>query len=74
MSFWLYDPISIKDSTLFPSGSIGNFLNTVTIAIMALVAIVKTRFQNLMDDQNLDKVCWNIVSNSNIDWVNFLQR
>ena len=55
MSFWLYDPTSIKDSTLFPSGAFGNFLNTITIAIMAFVALLKTKFKGIVDDQTLIK-------------------
>ena len=53
MSFWLYDPKSFKDSALFPTGGIGNFLNTLTLALIAMLSIVKTKFPELADNRKL---------------------
>lgn len=53
MSFWLYDPKSFKDSALFPTGGIGNFLNTLTLVLVAMLAIVKSKFPELADNRKL---------------------
>ena len=50
MTFWLYQPSSIKNAALLPTGGMGNFLNTVTIAIITMLALVKTKFKNLETD------------------------
>lgn len=53
MSFWLYDPKSFKDSALFPTGGIGNFLNTLTLVLIAMLTIVKSKFPELADNRKL---------------------
>ena len=51
MGFWLYQPTSLKNAALFPTGGIGNFLNTVTIAIVAILALAKTKFSHLLENE-----------------------
>ena len=53
MIFWLYDPKSFKNAALFPTGGLGNFLNTLTIIILSTVALLKTKFTNMVDDKTL---------------------
>lgn len=53
MSFWLFDPKSFKDSALFPTGGIGNFLNTLTLLVLGLAATLKTKFPQMMTDKNI---------------------
>lgn len=53
MSFWLFDPKSFKDSALFPTGGLGNFLNTLTLIVVGLAATIKTRFPEMMTDKNI---------------------
>jgi len=53
MSFWLYDPKSFKDSALFPTGGLGNFLNTLTLVLIAAIAAIKTKFKDLADNRTL---------------------
>ena len=53
MSFWLYDPKSFKDAALFPTGGLGNFLNTLTLALIAVVAALKTKFKDMVDNKTL---------------------
>ena len=57
MTFWIYDPMSFKDSTLFPSysGGLGNFLNTLTLVILGVVAALKTKYKNTIDNSVLMK-------------------
>lgn len=55
MSFWLYDPLSFKNAALFPTGGLGNFLNTLTIVLVAVIAAIKTRFQDFADNTTLMK-------------------
>ncbi len=51
MSFWLYQPSSLKNAALLPTGGIGNFLNAVTIAIVAVLALAKTKFKHLLENE-----------------------
>ena len=53
MSFWLYDPTSFKRAALFPTGGIGNFLNTVTLVLISAIVLLKTKFQDMIDDKTL---------------------
>jgi len=53
MGFWLTDPTSIKHAALFPTGGLGNFLNTLTILIVGSIMLIKTKFNNLIDDNKL---------------------
>ena len=53
MSFWLFDPKSFKDSALFPTGGIGNFLNTLTLLVLGLATTLKTKFPQMMSDKNI---------------------
>jgi len=53
MTFWLYDPISFKDSALFPTGGLGNFLNTLTLALIGVIAMMKTKFTHMADNKTL---------------------
>lgn len=53
MGFWLYDPASIKYASLFPTGGVGNFLNTLTFIIICGVMLLKSKFKNLIDDNTL---------------------
>ena len=53
MSFWLFDPKSFKDSALFPTGGLGNFLNTLTLLVIGLATTIKTRFPEMMSDKNI---------------------
>ena len=55
MTFWLYDPRSFKDAALFPTGGLGNFLNTLTLLLVGVIAAMKTRFTDLSDDMSLLK-------------------
>jgi hypothetical protein len=55
MSFWLYDPRSFKDSALFPTGGLGNFLNTLTIVLIGVITAIKTRFTDMADNMTLMK-------------------
>ncbi len=49
MGFWLFDIKSIKDAALFPTGGLGNFLNTLTIAIITAMVVIKNKFNNIND-------------------------
>ena len=53
MSFWLFDPKSFKTSALFPTGGLGNFLNTLTLIVVGLATTIKTKFPEMMTDKNL---------------------
>tara|TARA_Y100001972_G_C7398462_1_gene207451 strand:- start:180 stop:455 length:276 start_codon:yes stop_codon:yes gene_type:complete len=53
MSFWLYDPRSFKNAALFPTGGMSNFLNTLTLVVVAVVAFMKTKFKDFVDDKQL---------------------
>ena len=53
MSFWLYDPKSFKDAALFPTGGLGNFLNTLTLVLIAAITMIKTKFKDLADNRTL---------------------
>ena len=53
MSFWLFDVKSFKHSALFPTGGIGNFLNTLTLLVIGIAATLKTRFPDMMSDKNI---------------------
>ena len=53
MSFWLFDPKSLKDSALFPTGGLGNFLNTLTLIVIGLATTIKTKFPEMMTDKNI---------------------
>lgn len=53
MSFWLFDPKSFKDSALFPTGGLGNFLNTLTLIVVGLATTIKTKFPEMMTDKNI---------------------
>lgn len=53
MSFWLYDPRSFKNAALFPTGGMSNFLNTLTLVVLAIAAFVKTKFKDFVDDKQL---------------------
>ena len=53
MSFWLFDVRSFKHSALFPTGGIGNFLNTLTLLVIGIAATLKTRFPDMMTDKNI---------------------
>ena len=53
MSFWLFDPRSFKDSALFPTGGLGNFLNTLTLIVVGLATTIKTKFPEMMTDKNI---------------------
>lgn len=55
MTFWLYDPRSFKDAALFPTGGLGNFLNTLTLVLIGVVAAMKTRFTDMADNMTLIK-------------------
>ena len=55
MSFWLYDPRSFKDSALFPTGGLGNFLNTLTLVLIGVITAIKTRFTDMTDNITLIK-------------------
>lgn len=55
MTFWLYDPKSFKDSTLFPTGGIGNFLNTLTLLLVGVVTTMKLKFEDVADNMSLIK-------------------
>ena len=55
MTFWLYDPRSFKDAALFPTGGLGNFLNTLTLVLVGVVAAMKTRFTDMADNTKLLK-------------------
>lgn len=50
MGFWLYQPSSLKDAALLPTGGIGNFLNTITLAVFAILALANTKFKHLLDN------------------------
>lgn len=51
MGFWLYQPSSMKDAALLPTGGLGNFLNTVTLAIFAVLALANTKFKHLLENE-----------------------
>ena len=53
MGFWLFDIKSVKDAALFPTGGLGNFLNTLTIAIITAILVIKTKFNNMIDNTTL---------------------
>ena len=53
MSFWLYDPKSFKDAALFPTGGLGNFLNTLTLVLIAVITAIKTKFKDVADNRTL---------------------
>ena len=53
MSFWLYDPKSFKDSALFPTGGLGNFLNTLTLVLVTAIAVIRTKFKDIVDNKTL---------------------
>ena len=53
MTFWLYDPRSFKDSALFPTGGLGNFLNTLTIVLFGIITAMKTKFTHMADNKTL---------------------
>ena len=55
MTFWLYDPRSFKDSALFPTGGLGNFLNTLTLVLVGVITAMKTRFTDMTDNMTLIK-------------------
>jgi len=55
MTFWLYDPRSFKDSALFPTGGLGNFLNTLTLLLVGVIAAIKTKFSDMSDNMSLIK-------------------
>jgi len=55
MTFWLYDPRSFKDSALFPTGGLGNFLNTLTLLLVGVIAAMKTKFADMSDNMSLIK-------------------
>ena len=55
MGFWLFDVKSVKDAALFPTGGLGNFLNTLTIAILTSIIVIKNKFNNIIDDATLYK-------------------
>jgi len=55
MTFWLYDPKSFKDSALFPTGGIGNFLNTLTLLLVGVVTTMKLKFEDMADNMSLIK-------------------
>lgn len=55
MTFWLYDPRSFKDSALFPTGGLGNFLNTLTLLLVGVIAAMKTKFSDMSDNMSLIK-------------------
>tara|TARA_R110000772_G_scaffold268243_1_gene394536 strand:- start:1268 stop:1543 length:276 start_codon:yes stop_codon:yes gene_type:complete len=55
MTFWLYDPRSFKDSALFPTGGLGNFLNTLTLLLVGVIAAMKTKFSDISDNMSLIK-------------------
>lgn len=55
MGFWLFDVKSVKDAALFPTGGLGNFLNTLTIAIVTAIFVIKKKFNNSIDDATLYK-------------------
>ena len=55
MGFWLFDIKSIKDAALFPTGGLGNFLNTLTIAIITAMVVIKNKFNNIIDDITMYK-------------------
>ena len=55
MTFWLYDPRSFKDAALFPTGGLGNFLNTLTLVLLGVVTAMKTRFTDMADNTQLLK-------------------
>ena len=51
MGFWLYQPSSFKDAALLPTGGIGNFLNALTLAIFAILALANTKFKHLLENE-----------------------
>ena len=51
MGFWLYDPSSLKNAALLPTGGVGNFLNTVTLAIFAVLALANTKLKHLLENE-----------------------
>lgn len=53
MGFWLYDPASIKYASLFPTGGVGNFLNTLSFIIVFGIVLIKSKFKNVIDDKTL---------------------
>jgi hypothetical protein len=53
MSFWLFDPTSFKTAAVFPTGGAGNFLSTLTLAIIAFVVALKTKFKDILSDKKL---------------------
>ena len=53
MGFWLTDPTSIKHAALFPTGGVGNFLNTLTLLIFGAIILIKTKFNNIMDNKKI---------------------
>lgn len=55
MTFWLYDPTSIKDAALFPTGGLGNFLNTLTLLLIGVITTMKTKFSDIADNMTLLK-------------------
>ena len=55
MGFWLFDIKSIKDAALFPTGGLGNFLNTVSIMIITAMIVIKKKFNNIIDDGKILK-------------------
>ena len=55
MTFWLYDPRSFKDAALFPTGGLGNFLNTLTLLLVGVIAAMKTKFSDMSDNMTLIK-------------------
>lgn len=55
MTFWLYDPTSFKDSALFPTGGLGNFLNTLTLLLIGVITTMKTKFGDIADNMTLLK-------------------
>ena len=55
MTFWLYDPRSFKDAALFPTGGLGNFLNTLTLVLVGVITMLKTKFVDTVDNMTLLK-------------------
>ena len=41
----------MKDAALLPTGGLGNFLNTVTLAIFAVLALANTKFKHLLENE-----------------------
>ena len=52
MGFWLYQPSSLKNSALLPTGGLGNFLNTVTLVIFSLLALTKSKYGHLFNEKH----------------------